>query len=884
MPLTAGDKLGPYEILEPIGAGGMGEVYRARDPRLNRDVAIKVSAAQFSERFEREAKAIAALNHPNICHLYDVGPNYLVMELIDGPTLAERLKQEPILLEESLNLARQIAEALEAAHEKGITHRDLKPGNIKIKPDGTLKVLDFGLAKIGATAVLSDNSPTLTIGQTEAGMILGTAAYMSPEQAKGKPVDQRSDIYAFGLVLYEMVTGKRLHNGESTTEVLASVIKEGPRLENAPPQVRRMLKRCLEKDPQKRLRHIGDVMALVDDAPTIAPVPVRRPNSDWMWPTVAGASMLVALTAVGWIFLHAPHPTDLPLVRLDADLGQEISLPAPVPYVSNVIISPDGTRLAYMAAVGTGEAKIFTRKLDQSKATELTGTEGARGPFFSPDGNWLGFFASGKLYKISVDGGAAVPLVGLASFAGASWGEDFIVVAEGISKPLARIGLGGGAETPVAELASGELIQTSPQILPGGKVVLFSANKSVGPDTATVEVITLADHRRKMLVAGGAFPRYVPSVAKGPSGYGHLLYTFKGALYAIPFDPDKLETRGTAVPLLDDVSVGTANVAGKFDVSQTGTLVYQKGSTGGAVAMSTIQWLDSTGRQQPLQAKPGAYAQPRLSPDGKRISFVVSEGGNLDIQSYDWQGDRTTKLTFGGVHQDPVWSPDGQYVVFVSLNPLGIDWTRADGSGQPQPLIKQDAIPWSFSPDGKRLAYVDASGANQIWTVTVEQQNGQLKASAPEQFLKDQFRDEDPAFSPDGKWLAYSSTESGSRAEVYVRPFPAPASGQGGKWVVSTQGGQFPVWSRASHDLLYLAPNGQIMAASYTIKGDIFAVDKARVWLAAYAGSGFDLAPDGKRIAAVIPVRSAGAPKLEHEIAFIENFFDELRRKAPVGK
>jgi len=884
MPLSPGERLGPYEILAPVGAGGMGEVYRASDPRLGREVAIKVSAERFSERFDREARVIASLNHPNICTLFDVGPNYLVMELLEGPTLADRIQEGAVPLEEALAIARQIADALDAAHEKGIVHRDLKPGNVKIKPDGVVKVLDFGLAKTGGTPALpSDNSPTLTMAQTEAGMILGTASYMAPEQAKGKPVDKRADIYAFGVVLYEMLAGKRLHRGETTTEVLASVLKEEPKWEKIPPQVRRLLQRCLEKDPQKRLRHIGDAMELVDDA-MHAPAVTSRAGRQWPWPAVAGA-LTIALAAVGWNWWRTPSFTDRPLVRQDVDLGSDISLPVTPPYVSNAVLSPDGTRVVFVATV-SGTPKLFTRRLDQPKAIELAGTEGARGPFFSPDGHWIGFGAPPKLNKISVDGGAVLLLTNLASqFAGASWGQDGIIVAQ-VGSPLTRIPEGGGQPTPVIEFASGETAQTSPQILPGGKAVLFAANTKTGAETATVEVVSLADRRRKTLVQGGAFPRYVPSFTSAGRGAGHLLYTSKGALLAIPFDSESLETHGTAVPILNDIG-GPTGVAGKFDVSLTGTLIYQKG-VGGTRPMLTVQWLGSAGRREPLLAKPGAYLTPSLSPDGKKLAMVIIDtGGRQDVHVYEWQSDRTTKLTFGDhLYTAPVWSPDSRYVIFASQGG-GIFWTRDDGAGQLQPLLprKTVPIPSSFSFDGKRLAYWEqVAGASQLWTLTVNEQDGQLKAGTPEQFLKDQFNDSEPAFSPDGKWIAYRSNESGTTTEVYVRPFAPPASGQGGKWVISNQGGQRPVWSRTSHDLLFLAPDGQVMAANYTVKGDSFVADKARVWLAKPGGTEFDLSSDGKRLAVLTPVQLAEAPKIEHEVVFLENFFDELRRRVPLSK
>ncbi len=406
MPLPAGTHLGPYEILAPIGAGGMGEVYRARDPRLGRDVAIKVSAERFSERFEREERVIASLNHPNICQLYDVGPNFLVMELVEGPTLAERLKSGPVPLEEALDLARQIADALEAAHEKGITHRDLNPGNIKVKADGTVKVLDFGLAKMGvAPSTQSVDSPTMTMGQTQAGMILGTAAYMSPEQAKGKPVDPRSDIYAFGSVLYEMVTGKRLHDGDSTTEVLASVIKEEPKWSSVPPQIEKLLRRCLAKDPQKRLKHIGDAMLLVESAlvesAQAAPAAAARHSEDahhaWLWPGVAILAVL-GLAPLNVVHLRE-HPPAVEPIRF------QVPPPPKGGFGIYLAISPDGKRLAFTGTGADGATRIWVRDLDSIEARPLSGTEEAQSLFWSPDSRYLAFGLGQELKKIDVTGG-----------------------------------------------------------------------------------------------------------------------------------------------------------------------------------------------------------------------------------------------------------------------------------------------------------------------------------------------------------------------------------------------------------------------------------------------------------------------------------------------
>lgn len=877
MSLVAGDKLGPYEILALIGRGGMGEVYRAHDSRLGRDVAVKISTSPFTERFDREARAVAALNHPNICHLYDVGPNYLVMELVEGEA-----PKGPLPLDEALRIARQIGEALEAAHEKGITHRDLKPANIKVKPDGTVKVLDFGLAKLGGTPTApSQDSPTLSMAATQAGVVLGTAAYMAPEQARGKTVDKRADIWAFGVVVHELLTGRKLFAGEDISDTLAAVIKDEPKWEGVPLQVRRLLKKCLQKDPKNRLRDMGDAWELVEsgaEAPRgLKPAPQRAAIG------TIGA-LVVALGVALWAPWRAEKPVDKPLVRLDVDLGPEVSLApivaGPSSFLNSVVISPDGTRLVYVASTGGGPPRLFTRRLDQPKATELPGTTGAIGPFFSPDGQWVGFVAGGKFNKISVEGGAVVPLAETPASSGASWGQDgSIILGGGLDTGrLTRIPSGGGERTKVTDLAGGEAVHANPQVLPGGKAVLFTAYEALEPDKARIDVVTLADGHRKTLVPGGTSPRYLPT----SNGTGHLVYTNKGTLFAIPFDPERLETQGTALPILDDVAYNPEVGAAQFDVAGNGTLVYRR-SGAASSGMMTLQWLDATGKKEPLLAKPGAYTNPRLSSDGKRVAMIVSEGSNQDIWVYDPQRDAITRLTpGGGRYTYPSWSPDGRYV-FIGAVGKGILWTRADGAGQPQPLIQIKGIdlPWSITPDGKRLAYVEVPP--QIWTVPLEETNGQMKAGKPEQFLKSQFQDGDPKFSPDGRWLAYTSNATGTN-EIYVRPFPPPASGQGGQWQISNSGGQTPMWSRASHDLLYQSGD-QIMAVSYTVKGDTFVQDKPRVWLAKVGGGTvFGLSPDGKRVAVLAPANTPEAPKADHEVVFLFNFFDELRQRVPLPK
>jgi serine/threonine protein kinase/Tol biopolymer transport system component len=885
MRLSPGDHLGPYHIAERIGAGGMGEVYRAYDPRMGRHVAVKISGERFSDRFSREVHAVAALNHPNVCILHDVGENYLVMEVIEGPTLAERIEQGPIPVEEALGIGRQIAAALEAAHDKGIVHRDLKPGNIKLKPDGTVKVLDFGLAKIpeaAPAATSSNDSATISMTATQAGIILGTAAYMSPEQARGRVVDKRADIWAFGVVLYEMVTGKRLFQGEDLTEILASVVKERPDLSQVPGQLRPLIERCLERDPKKRLRDIGDMDLLLEVGS--APAQVRAEPQSRRLPWVVAGALAIAFGVALWAPWRAEEQMERPLARLDVDLGEDVSLPPPRPSGNSIAISPDGTRLVYVSITG-GSTALFTRRLDQMRATELPATQGADYPFFSADGQWIGFAMRDKLKKISVEGGAVVPLGDIYQFGNANWGEDGdIVVGEVFSRGLVRFAAAGGTPQALPGLGKADAV-FAPQILPGGKAILFSLAQASGDvNTAAIEVLTRADGHRKIVARGGTSARYVA----GPGRPGHVIYLNKTTLFAVPFDLEKLETRGTPVPVLDDVACSPVTGMGQFDwsrgIDRHGVLVYRRAG-GRAGATSTLQWVDSAGKREPLPVKPGAYAAPRISPDGGRIALMASEGGPPNIWVYDVHRDAMASVTFGGgFYGSPVWSPDGRYLVYQSVS-KGIDQARTDGAGQPRPLQESDVAqqPSSFAPDGRRLAYDDfREGRAQIWTEPLEEQGDQLKAGRPEQFLKSGFNDLGPSFSPDGRWLAYYSDESGKN-EVYVRAF-SPAGGSGGKWQISNTGGVAPAWSRNGRDLLYLS-GGQIMAVSYRVKGDSFEAGKPREWTAkpGTVAASWDLAPDGKRVLLLTRTEPADQFKPDHEIVVLQNFFDYLRQRAPRG-
>ena len=852
--LQAGQSLGPYRIESFLAAGGMGRVYRATDTRLDRQVAIKVSAAQFSERFEREARVIASLNHPNICQLHDVGPNYLVMELVEGPTLGDRIRQGNLPVDEALAIARQIAEALDAAHEKGKVHRDLKPANVKITPEGVVKVLDFGLAKApddNTTTGHSGISPTRTMPLTGPGVIVGTAAYMSPEQARGAAVDKRADIWAFGCVLYEMLSGKPAFQGETPSDILAAALKEEPDWSRIPAKMQPLVRRCLMKDPKYRLRDIGDAMLLVDGVSD--PGLTRLPQ---------------------------------PLLRVSVELSPGATLSRS--QGGQVALSADGTRIAIVEQVAPAEFRLATRRLDESEFVHLSGTEGALMPFFSPDGQWIGFFADGKLKKIAVQGGAAITLCEAASPLGASWGDDDNIIAVlNVGKSgLLRIPSGGGTPTPVTELnrEKGDFGHVFPQVLPDSRAVLFG-NGPEGP-SGSIDVLSFQNGERKTLQRGVSLGRYLSS--------GHLVYMQQNTLFAAPFNLRRLEVTGAPQSVLHDVSVGPQGNR-NVDFSQTGTVAYVSGKE--LPGKFAIFWLDSAGKVQPLHLAPGFYLSPRFSPDGKRLAFsmyISPVEGNVWVK--DLERGTTSRLTsLPGHNTSPVWTPDGRSIVFGSVFGAapGMYWIRSDGSGEPQRLTEGKTIqfPYSFSPDGKRLAFLQLStgGHPEIWTAPVEVGRDR---SAPlarlgegEPFLATRFSVGQPAFSRDGRWLAYSSNETGAY-EVYVRPF----SGPGGKTPISTGGGRCPIWSRHARKLFFLGPDGRIMAVGYTASGDSFEAGKPQVWspkplLVVVGLHPYDLAPDGKRFAAVLyPDGTAEQEaKPTTSVTVILNFFDELQRRAPAA-
>jgi len=872
-----------YRITAKLGQGGMGEVWRAIDTKLGREVAIKVLPEAFAQdadrmaRFTREAQVLASLNHPNIAAIYGVEERALVMELVEGQTL-----KGPLPLETALDYARQIAVALEAAHEKGIVHRDLKPGNIMVTPAGVVKVLDFGLAKAQEPVAAGrvEDSPTLTISPTRVGLILGTAGYMAPEQARGGTVDKRADIWAFGVVLYEMLTGRRLFQGETVSDTLAAVLRHEPDWDRVPPQVRRLLQRCLEKDPKKRLRDIGDAMALVEDSPAAPP---RR--SVLPWALATAVAIIVAAVAL-WAVWRAPRPVEHPLTRLSVDLGPD----AMTGLNLTAAISPDGRRLVFPARGPNGKQQLATRLLDQAQTTLLPGTENGGNPFFSPDNQWVGFFADGKLKKISAIGGAPVTVCDSPYDYGASWGEDgTIVAALNLLSGLSRVPAAGGRPQLLTRPGKGKTTHRWPQILPGGQAVLFTASPNAPEmENASVEAISLKSGVTKTLVAGGYFGRYLP--ANGTRGY--LVYLHQGALLGVDFDPVRLEPQGTPIPLLEDVAASPIQGGGQFDFSAApsghGTLVYLAGK--GAAQTWPVVWLDSSGKMQPLIATPGAYTNLRFSPDGRRLAFTVSATSGTDIYVYELERETMTRLTFGGHSLIPVWTPDGKHIAFSSTaSSSGIWWIRGDGSGEPQQLLAaQNSIgPWSFSPDGRRLAYHESHPETgfDISTLPLDTSDPvHPKAGKPEPFLGTPSDELVPMFSPDGRWIAYRSNESGTN-EIYVRPFPA---GRGGKWQISTGGGLYGIWSNNGRELFYETADNRIMVVDYTVDGASFVPGKPRLWSDKqlfYTGtSNLDLGPDGKRFAVFPMPEAAGPEKGTVHVTFLLNFLDELRRRIPAGR
>jgi serine/threonine protein kinase/Tol biopolymer transport system component len=867
--LRPGQSLGPYRIECFLSAGGMGEVYRATDTRLNRPVAIKMSARRFSERFEREARVIASLNHSNICTLYDVGPNYLVMEYVEGLTMAERIQQGPIPLAEALEIARQMAAALEEAHQRLIVHRDFKPGNVKIKPDGTVKVLDFGLAKLsamqtGAGANASD-SPTVTISATPAGVLLGTAAYMSPEQARGEPVDKRGDVWAFGVVLWEMLTGRRLFQGKTTSDVLAAVIRDEPDLSKVPAKVCPLLKRCLEKNSQRRLRDIGDAMGIVES--TAEP----RPSSSWRKWTLAAvtAASLAALAAVSFVHFRETRPEAHMIIA-------SINPPENTSFVDMPALSPDGRRVVFSAREPDGKTQLWVRPLDSPSAQRLAGTEagfselpGHYCPFWSPDSRSIAFFADRKLKRMDASGGPALTLAETPFPSGGSWSpEDVIVFAPTFYGSLQRVAAGGGvprvATTPEPGHNSSHLW---PWFLPDGRHFLFADHTEAGSTSFMLRIGALDSPDVKTV--GPADSHVVYS-----SGY--LLYVRENALMAQPFDEKRLAVTGEAKPVAEQV-VGaffSSGIPSIFSAAQNGLLVYQTGMG----SQKQLTWYDRRGKPVGILGDPGAFWSVEFSPDHKSLA-VTLRGQSDDIWIYDVARGVPTRFTSSqAANRDPVWSPDGRSIVYLSnaKGPFDLYRKAADGTRKEQLLYGDAAnkVPTSWSPDGKSLLFfrVDTKTLQDIWVLPVTASSRPDAPSKPFLWLATPSREFFARFSPDGHWVAYLSDDSG-RPEVYVAPFPGP----GPRRRLSTGGGWEPRWRPDGTEIFYIGLDRMLMAAEVSVKRDSIEPGAVRP-LGILVANGFypyDVSLDGQRFLVATP-REQKSPV---PLTLIQNWTALLKKK-----
>ncbi len=896
MPLGNNTRLGPYQILAPIGAGGMGEVYRATDSKLGRDVALKVLPDAFARdsdrmaRFQREAKLLASLNHTNIATIHgleDSGSTHaLVMELVEGPTLADRIRLGPIPMDETLQIAKQICDALEYAHEHGVVHRDLKPANVKVTSEDAVKVLDFGLAKaIEGDAASADlaNSPTMSRMATLAGVLLGTAAYMSPEQAKGKPVDRRADIWAFGCVLYEMLTGKMAFRGETVTDTLAAVIKEEPdwsRLPaGTPVRVRVLLQRCLQKDPKQRLRDIGDARIAIEEVLSGAQDPASAataagPGRRWLlWVVGAVAGMFVVATVL-FAFLYfrqSQRPALSQAVRFEVPLPEKTSFTGGAPTVS-----PDGRKLAFIATGADGQSRLWVRSLDTVEVRPLQGTEGANGwPFWSPDSSALAFVAAGKLMKVDISGGAPQALCDAPSivFSGV-WKSDHQIIFSVIGQ-LLQVPDFGGTPSPIGPSVTGAF----PSLLPDGRHFLYS----VGPPGVPTAGIFVGNLESK---PGEGIPNnklskessqavYVPS---SDPALGYVLFlraaagsTSSGTLMAIPFDPRLLKMVGEPIPVAEQVQ--------SFSASPTGVLVYWFGASSvSGPSRGNIQglltWFDRTGKALGTIGDPGLFRTLAISPDGKRVAFERADPQNFsnrNIWIYEVARGVTTRFTFGsGWDANPVWSPDGSRIAFGGLRTGKFDiYQKASNlAGEDELVFTSGAqkLPSSWSPDGRFLLFYNPVGATHVWVLPLD---GTAANRKPFPFEQSEFFQAVGRFSPDGRWIAYQSNESG-KDEIYVRPFDA-SSAEGsssttstpvaGEWMVSKDGGQVPLWRADGKELFYLSPNGMAMAVDVNSTG-VFQAGIPKPLFKVTAGLLYwDVTSDGKRFLMPAPSGSnASAP------------------------
>jgi Tol biopolymer transport system component len=860
MTLSAGQKLGPYELGEAIGAGGMGEVYRARDTRLDRTVAIKVLPAHLADssdlrqRFEREARAISSLNHPHICSLYDVGHqdgvSFLVMEYLEGETLAQRLERGALPLSDVLKYGVQIADALDKAHRQGVVHRDLKPGNIMLTPQGGAKLMDFGLAKsaIAAASISSMTAPAHASSPiTTKGMIVGTFQYMSPEQVEGKEVDARSDLFAFGAVLYEMMTGRRAFQGKSQLSVASAILEKEPEPISViqpltPPSLDRTIRKCLAKDPEDRWQTARDLqleLKWIAEAGSQAGAPAvvvagRKQRERWAWIATAAFAVLAIAFAVGFV-LRAPQPppvlraTILPPDKNNFDLG--------------MVVSPDGTRLAFTARGSDGILKLWVRSLDALSAQPLSGTDGAYLPFWSGDSRSLGFFsADGKLKKIEASGGPPITLCDIPAFArGGTWNRDGVVLFGMVGRNgIQRVSSAGGAATPVTKLdeARKDANNRWPVFLPDGQHFLYNV-RSADRSLAQGEELYVSS------LDGKVNKKLLPVSFNVQYASGHILFVRESTLMAQPFDTKRLEFAGDAFPIAEQVLTNGGVGYAAISPSDNGVLAYR---TGTALIGSKLAWYDRQGKELGVLGDQAIYFNFKISSSGQKVAVDISDPkiGPPDVWVYDVVRKLRTRLTFDPqADMLPVWSPDGTRVVFRSARkgPDDLFMKDASGAGNDELLFEsaENKVATSWSADGKLLLF-DSNNLKTRRDIWILPMTGERK---PYVFLQTEYQESEAVFSPDGRWVAYRSNESG-RDEIYVKPFPGPA----GRWQVSTGGGTRPKWRRDGKELFYMGDDDKIMSAEIRMKGTAIEVGTVKPLFQARAqrpGSLYDATADGQR-------------------------------------
>jgi serine/threonine protein kinase/Tol biopolymer transport system component len=891
-----GQTISHFRLVEKIGKGGMGEVYLADDTTLDRKVALKFLPEAFTSdpermaRFEREAKLLASLNHPNIAGIYGLeqaeGVRFLVLEYVKGETLQARLSKGALPLEDALALCRQIAEGLEAAHEKGVIHRDLKPANVMIASEEKVKILDFGLAKAlsdETQSIDSSQSPTLTEAMTQPGVILGTAAYMSPEQAKGKSVDKRADIWAFGCLLYECLAGKKAFEGETATEILAGVIRGEPDWEmlpeTTPQNIRFVLRRCLSKERNQRFRDAADVQIAIEEGLAFHPKPQKATSESKSWRTtlllgVAAIALIILGGIAAWVMKPPPSVNNVPTCL-------EITLPSGDQLVADVAppiaISPDGRHLAYVA-FHNGVSQLFLRSLDGFETKQLPGTEGAEHPFFSPDGKWIGFFNSNNLMKVSLAGEAATTICDISGSGGAAWGKDnTIVFARSGDSCLYRVSADGGEVKAITDLdrAQGESSHRWPQFLPGGKALLFTALGGNGWDEFKIAALRLDTGERHITVRkGGHTGRFVPT----EQSTGHLIYYRANKLLAIPFDPIHLKVIGNSPEtIVEGIAESASPIGAEYSISASGSLAYVPASLRHLVRQ--LVWIDRKGTIEPIpDAGERSYYNKiwlglSISPDGTRAAVQV-DGGTTEIWVYDIERHTMSQITNeGSSSQFPIWTQDGKRITYTGFrNGLrNIYWKNADGMGEEEQLTtgENQQIPQSWSPEGE-LCFAD-------WNPTTKQDLWILRLIGDrkqERFLNTQFQETEAQFSPDGHWLAYASNKTG-RIEVYVQRYPET----GKTWKISREGGEVPRWSHDGSELFYR--NGdKMMVVTIQTEPTFWKSEPKTLFerlLEGQFGPGV-VAPDG-RFLMIQPVEPEPSAT---KINLILNWFEELKERVPV--